>query len=267
MDGVSDGKHAGQDAAIVRGGPPPDTELDGLRARVAELEGTLTERDAELTRLQTELAAFRIHYRQHVGRLHEQVDELERAIDEAERAVTGPAPEEAPEEASAPAEPAEGSQPAEAPPRDPLPRFTSDAVRTLFRDVARAIHPDLAADDPARDRRHTLMVEANRAYELGDAERLRAILEGWQRSPDAVQGRDLAAMRQRLERRITQLEDQLAACASELAALQDTSLWKLKAMVDAAAAGGKDLVADMVRRLQRDILVAQNRLDAIRWRG
>jgi hypothetical protein len=45
-----------------------------------------------------------------------------------------------------------------------------------------------------------------------------------------------------------------------------SSLWHLKAMVDEAAAGGKDLIADMVRRLKRDILVAQNRLDAITWR-
>lgn len=241
---------------IVPSGMPRDAALDGLRARVAELEASLAGQDAELTRLQAELAAFRIRYRHHVGLLHEQIDELERAIDEAERAVAG-----APSPAAA-----EPAAPVEAAPGDSLPRFTSDAVRKLFRDVAKAIHPDLAEDDPARHRRHTLMVEANRAYELGDAERLRAILEAWQRSPDAVLGSDVAAMRERLQRRIAQLEEQLAACASERAALQDTSLWKLKAMVDEAAAGGKDLVADMVRRLQRDILVAQNRLDAIRWR-
>ena len=35
-------------------------------------------------------------------------------------------------------------------------------------------------------------------------------------------------------------------------------------MVDQAAAGGKDLVRDMISRLKRDILVATNRLDAIR---
>jgi hypothetical protein len=71
-------------------------------------------------------------------------------------------------------------------------------------------------------------------------------------------------MRLRLVRRIAQLEEQLDLCASDLAALEDTPLWKLKAMVDEAAARGKDLVADMVRRLTRDIMVARNRLDAMR---
>jgi hypothetical protein len=147
-----------------------------------------------------------------------------------------------------------------------LPRFTSDAVRRLFRDVAKAIHPDLAQDAQARDRRHMLMIEANQAYALGDEERLRSILAAWERSPEAVPGSDDEAAKLRLVRRIAQIEDQLNACAAERAALQDSSLWKLKAMVDEASGQGTDLIADMVRRLKRDILVTRNRLDAMQWR-
>jgi hypothetical protein len=40
----------------------------------------------------------------------------------------------------------------------------------------------------------------------------------------------------------------------------------LKVMVDEATAQGKDLIGDMVRRLERDILIERNRLDAIQWR-
>ena len=54
--------------------------------------------------------------------------------------------------------------------------------------------------------------------------------------------------------------------AGGLAPRHDSPLWKLKTMVDEAAVGGKDLVADMVRRLKRDILVTTNRLDAMRPR-
>jgi len=50
----------------------------------------------------------------------------------------------------------------------------------------------------------------------------------------------------------------------ELAELKDSPLWKLKTMVDEAAAQGKDLVREMVGRLKRDIMVATNRLDAMR---
>ena len=146
----------------------------------------------------------------------------------------------------------------------PLPRFTSDGVRKLFRDVAKAIHPDLASDEITRDRRHSLMVEANLAYASGDEEQLRSILHAWENSPEAVPGSDPEAIRLRLIRRIAQIEEQLGILASDLADLKDTPLWKLKAMVDEAAATGKDLVRDMIGRLKRDILTATNRLDAMR---
>jgi hypothetical protein len=235
----------------------PQDDVATLRARGAELEAMLDQRDAEVTQLKAELAAFRIRYRQEVGLLHEQLDALEAAIDEAESGVRAARPKPAADD-SAPA--------AEPPIADSAPKYTSDAVRKLFRDVAKAIHPDLAGDDHTRDRRHTLMIEANRAYLLGDEQRLRFILEAWKNSPEAVSGSDGEAVRERLTRRIAQIEEQLEACASELADVKASSLWHLKAMVDEAAAGGKDLIADMVRRLKRDILVAQNRLDAITWR-
>ena len=108
------------------------------------------------------------------------------------------------------------------------------------------------------------MVEANRAYALGDEDQLRFILAAWERSPEAVRGSDPEAMRLRLVRRVAQIEEQLETLALDLAALRESPLGKLKAMVDEAAATGKDLVRDMVGRLKRDILVATNRLDAMR---
>lgn len=235
----------------------PDDELDGFRARLRELEAQLGERRAAVARLQADLEVFRIDYRQKVGLLHEQLDELELAIAEAELGELAKRVKDRDNPGSAREETA-GPRP------DTAPRFTSDGVRKLFRDVAKAIHPDLASDDVARVRRHTLMVEANRAYAMGDEEQLRLILQAWERSPEAVQGTDAEAMRMRLIRRIEQTEEQLDALSSDVDALKATPLWKLKAMADEAAARGKDLVGDMVKRLKRDIMVATNRLEAIR---
>jgi len=234
---------------------PGDQDIADLRSRLDELESSLAERSADVARMQAELDTFRIRYRQDVGRLHEELDDLEAAI---ARAELGEIDRRLEEEGAGrrPAQPA-GTRP------EPAPRFTSDAVRKLFRDVAKAIHPDLANDADARNRRHTLMIEANRAYALGDEEGLRSILQAWERSPEAVQGVDAAATRRRLARRIAQIEEQLAAYDTELAELRDTPLGRLKAMVDEAASRGKDLVGDMVRRLKRDITAARNRLDAM----
>ena len=234
-----------------------EDDSDALRVRVKELESALNERAAEVDGVKGDLAAFKIRYRSEVGLLHEELDDLERAIDEAE---LGAAAERVQTTADTPATSTVDER------LEAAPRYTSDAVRKLFRDVAKAIHPDLASDEPARDRRHSLMIEANRAYALGDEERLRSILQAWENSPEAVQGSDPEAARLRLVRRIAQLEERLNVYAAELAALRDSALWKLKAMVDEAAAQGKDLVAEMVTRLKRDIMVARNRLDAIQWR-
>lgn len=238
-------------STLVPSGRHQEHNIDALRQQAADLERLLAQRSDEVRRIKADLDAFRISYRQQVGLLHEELDRLELELAEAELGILK---ERLGDTAETPA----------AERVDATPRFTTDAVRKLFRDVAKAIHPDLARDADARDRRHSLMIEANRAYALGDAEQLRAILQSWERSPEAVQGTDREAMQLRLARRIAQIEQQLEAFAADLAALQDSSLWKLKAMVDDEASKGKDLIADMVRRLKRDILVAGNRLDALR---
>ncbi len=234
-----------------------DEDLEGLRTQVTQLEQDCAERAADLARVQADLERFRIRYRQEVGQLHEQLDALELAIAEAELGQLNRKLEEA----------GGGLPPPTARPPEPHARFTSDAVRTLFRDVARTIHPDLARDDAARDRRHALMVEANRAYAQGDEVQLRSILRAWESSAEAVPGGEPEATRLRLEHRLAEVGRQRQMVEADLATLQATSLWQLKAMVDQAAVRGKDIVQDMVRRLQRDIMAATNRLDAMRPPG
>jgi hypothetical protein len=235
----------------------PEDDLDRLRARVTELEAVLDARAADADRVERELDMFAAQYQKQVGTLHEQLDQLELDIAEAELG-----------ELSKQVAGGRVAQSFTAPPAmvtpEAAPRFTSDAVRKLFRDVARTIHPDLAGDEHTRDRRHALMIQANRAYAMRDEEQLRQILAAWERSPEAVQGSDPAATRLRLERRLAQIEEHLDACARDLASLQASRLYELKAMADEASAAGRDLVAEMVRRLKRDIMAATNRLDAMR---
>jgi hypothetical protein len=241
-------------STLVRPLKQNDDEREELRARLTGLEAVLAERNAEYARAKSDLDAFGVDYRRRVGTLHEQLEKLELAIAEAELGEISKRLEEGGASAQRPA----------AARKDLEPRLTSDAVRKLYRDVAKAIHPDLGGDQAARDRRHALMIEANKAYAMGDEEQLRSILQSWERSPEAVPASDPEAMRLRLVRRVAQIEEQLAMLAADLTALKESPLGKLKTMVDEAAANRKDLVRDMIARLKRDILVATNRLDAIR---
>ncbi len=58
------------------------------------------------------------------------------------------------------------------------------SLKSLYREVAKLIHPDLAADDNERYRRQELMSIANLAYEEGDRATLQRILREWQIGPD-----------------------------------------------------------------------------------
>jgi hypothetical protein len=244
--------------SLVRSRPPDDRDIRDLRARVGEQEAVLDARLARLTELESELLTFKVRYRREVGSRHEELDELEYAIAELELAeLARQLGQERTDQLPPPA--AEGGEPA--------PRFTSDAVRKLFRDVAKAIHPDLGDDEHNRQRRHALMIEANRAYALGDERRLRAILRAWESSAGAMPVSDANALRLQLLRRLAQVDDQLEACDRDRLELESSSLWKLKLMSDEASARGRDLVGEMVKDLTRDILVARNRLDAIRSYG
>jgi septal ring factor EnvC (AmiA/AmiB activator) len=240
--------------ALVRRDRRDDEEIEGLRKTIETLEGELARRERDLIQAQAELDVFKARYRHAVGTLYEQLDRLEEAIAEAElgelAADVGDTKRRAPD-------------PPPAPPAS-SPRFTSDAIRKLFRDVAKAIHPDLTNDELARRSRQALMAEANRAYADGDEAQLRMILESWARSPEAVPGSDPAAIRLRLMRRIAQLEERLGAVEAEILELQASPLAELKSKVDDAAANGRDLVAELVRRLEREVLIATNRLAAMR---
>jgi len=247
---------------LVPSGPPAE-DLGELRARVAVRETELAERAAASDRLNADLTLFAAQYRHHVGTLHEQLDQLHLEIADAELGIlSGYSAAHAPHIDAAGHEPPATPTSTEVP---AAPRFTSDAVRKLFRDVARAIHPDLAPDEDARTRRHAIMAAANQAYALGDADQLRQILERWEQSPDQVTGLDDAAIRLRFARRLAQIDGLMDMYAREQAELEASPLYKLKVEIDEAAARGRDLMADMVARLERDIMAATNRLDAMRF--
>lgn len=90
------------------------------------------------------------------------------------------------------------------------------SLRELFRNVARAIHPDQARHDAERAQRTDLMKEATRAYEDGDLARLLELESTWQKQQAVAE--DVAPLPRcrELERVNRELLDQLRALTREL---------------------------------------------------
>jgi hypothetical protein len=247
---------------------PGAEELVRRRAQLQVLTHQLLGRERDLAAFRGELHTFETTYRKALGSRYARLDELADLLDEtAEPAVgdAGPDPEEDGPAERYPGQGVPGGQNwawgEREPEREPERAVVSEDAKRLFRQLARLIHPDLAADPQERERRTNLMVAANDAYEQGDVAALERLLEDWQASPEAVTGSGAAAELERTIRRIAQAQAGMARIDEELAELEASAMGWLRRRVEKAAREGWDLLAHMVRELDRQIGEAQLELD------
>ena len=247
---------------------PEEEELARLQARLADLEEELADRELDLATRRRELLDFQTRYLAIVGTRLAELDQLEAQI-----AVLLAAREPSPEaEHEAETSAARARESAEALGDDPdalrqaaaeAPREIPEELKKLYRQVAKAVHPDYAADDDERPLRERAMAEANAAYEVGDVERLKAILENWESRPEAVSGDGTGADLVRAIRAAAVVEARLAELAAELASCAEGSLAELHDNASAAQAEGRDLLQEMVDDLDGRISAARRRLEEL----
>jgi hypothetical protein len=261
---------------------PGAEELVRRRAQLQVLSAQLLERERGLATSRSELHAFETTYRKALGSRYARLDELAELLDETAEPVVDdaePGPEEDGPAGRYPGQGLPGGQNwawgEREPDKEPERRVVVDEeARRLFRQLARLIHPDLAGDPQERERRTNLMVAANDAYEQGDVAALERLLQDWHASPEAVTGRGAAAELERTLRRIAQVEAGMRRIDEELAELEASAMGWLRRRVEKAAREGWDLLAHMVRELDRQIGEAQLELDrraagrdeALSWR-
>jgi len=247
---------------------PGAEELARRKAQLLVLVEELLGRERAIDAYRAELHDFETRYRKALGRRYARLDELADRLDAArDEAAADDPPERDPED---PAEryPGQGLPGGgqnwdwgeREPEPEPRPVIGEDAKR-LFRQLARIIHPDLAGDPAERERRTNLMVAANLAYEQGDVAALEKLLGDWERSPEAVTGGGALAELERTIRRIAQVQERMDAIDEELAELEASAMGWLRRRTEKAAREGWDLLAHMVKELDRQILEAQVELD------
>jgi hypothetical protein len=219
--------------------------VSALRDRLADLE-------AEHATLRAEVAAFESDYLRVAGTAMAELHELEARIlalvavrsgapDDA--AVAGAARERARETTTA-----IRSIPA---PRGPLP---SDDLKTLFREAAKRMHPDLVQDAGGRLHAEAFMKRLNDAYRGGDGGAIADLVRQWETSPSANgsagdSDRLLRAAVAQAQRRLDE------ARGTELALLMERSL--------AASIEGRDLLLELKHDAEAALAAARARLAAL----
>jgi hypothetical protein len=216
-----------------------------LSAGASDLRDQLAELETEHATLLSELRAFESDYLRTVGVVDMQVQELEARIltiswersgESSDRIAAMQATDRFRETTTA----------MRSVPPPPGPKPTED-LKSLFRDAAKRMHPDLVNDPAGREHAEAFMKRLNDAYRDGDAEAIGNLVRQWETSPyasglPATDGPSsaLAAAVAHAQQRVQETR------ATNLARLMEESF--------RASMQGRDLLAEL--RLQAETALA-----------
>lgn len=239
------------------------SEVQERREQLAALRRRLLQEEEDLAQLRSKLRAFESTYFRQVGVLYAELDELEARI--AEREVDLYDSDAARERAETARQRAQQTRDAASADSDEEPEEIAPApeLRTLFRELARRIHPDYARDETETRHLTLLMARANQAYRRGDAETLQRLLDDQSEIAGAVADEGSSAEAQRLLRQIRHVQRDLAALEAERHTLRTGDLAHLQADAEAAALEHRDLLAELAAGLQAQIADAHYRFQFI----
>jgi hypothetical protein len=235
-------------AAIARQPRPEDAELFRRRAELASIRSTLAAREAVLDHLRAQLNSFEGRYIRQVGVLYIQLDEWEDRIAELNN-PTQPQPEAL--------EPESGTE--LTPTDEPDPAALD--LKSLFREVAKRIHPDRARSAHDELHRNHLMSQANAAFDRNDRDLLQRMLNGYDPSTDTGDDQPAAAQLARLTEQIAQTEQDILTLNAEIEALAASEMADLRDRTAAAALEGRDLLAELAARVKGSIGIAMRRYE------
>jgi hypothetical protein len=243
----------------------PSPNVAGLaekRERLAAVRAALAEREADIAQIRCQLKAFEVRYLQRVGVLYAELDEIaaritEREVDLYDSDSARRRAREARQRAQETHKAAFGAD------QEPEEFDPSPSLKTLFREVAKRIHPDFASDEAEQKHFTLLMTRANHAYSGGDAETLQRLLDDHLEVNASVadEGDGLALLR--LVRQIQHVERDIAALDREHQTLLGSEIGQLYTGAEAGSHEDRDLLAELAASLRERIADAQYRLEFV----
>lgn len=245
-----------------------EEEVGRLRAEIESAELALGAAEEKLTRLQIEIDQVQYEHDQRIVPLLAMLDSLNADISalqaryNPEDAEAGRACEHATAEASKSADAARQVTNRAAPPVPP----DSAGLRSLYREAARSLHPDLSLEEADREERTAAMAEVNEAYAKGDVVRLQEVLDRWAVRQQVPRPATLADQVPILRKRLTLLQRRIVHVGQRVQALRNSPSGQLLADVHRAAGEGRDLLGELEERLMARTAKAVATLNRLRDR-
>jgi hypothetical protein len=224
-----------------------------LSAAASDLRETLAELEVEHATLLSELRAFESDYLREVGVVDMQVQELEAKILTIVWERSGADFDQMAAEAAAERfRQTTAMQKAVPPPAGPPP---TEDLKTLFRDAAKRMHPDLVPDAAGREHAEAFMKRLNDAYRDGDAEAIGNLVRQWETSPYASGPAPSGSS--------TALAAAVANAEQRLEQARDSDLARLMEQAFMASMTGRDLLAELRAQAEHALAEARARLASL----
>ncbi|MCA9833067.1 MAG: J domain-containing protein [Thermomicrobiales bacterium] len=140
-------------------------------------------------------------------------------------------------------------------PAETLPHDDMDELRTLYRQLAKAFHPDLASDTEEHLFRAEMMLRINHAWHTHDLQAMRDLHSGSRQLLDIGTNRTRVWQLQQLRRDLEQIMQRCTGARTRLQSLRRSrtrALWYDSALANAA-------IARHLRKLEAEIAQLQER--------
>ena len=242
---------------------PEEIELEHKYQQLARVKADLQQREQDYSRLKSEIRVFEQVYEDVLGVRIKTLEDLEWQLN----GLLGE---------TAAGESAEALKQTQSPPHfhhstdllddEEAPQDAANlSLKSLYRGVAKAVHPDLAADEGECLRRQELMALANEAYQTGNRQVLIDLLSEWEQAPLSYGSElDIALELVRVIRQLAAVQQNIHAVVRQADELKQTDIYHFKLRVDDALSDGVDLLADMAAAADLDIARIRRRLSAVR---
>ena len=242
---------------------PEQQEYELKKSQLSQLETKLVDLELEHLNLAADLRDLEGKYLRIVGTRYAELDRIEAQIAALE-AILHPIDEQIRQQAQQARAKAEKTSQATGKSVEIVQAKErtqpSDDLKKLYREVAKRVHPDLAATDEERERRTSLMAAANRAYEESDEAALRRLLENAINTPEEVIGEGIAFDLIRVIRKISQVQKRIAEIQELIEETKASSTYSLKLRIETEAQQGRDLLEAMRLDVDEQILQARRQL-------
>lgn len=242
---------------------PEEVELELKYQQLAQVKTELQRRERDYSHLKSEIRIFEQVYEDVLGARIQNLDDLEWEL----KGLLGENSIESSTEAlNEPHSYSHFHHTTDLLDDDEAPQEVANlSLKSLYRGVAKAVHPDLASDEGERKRRQELMALANEAYQAGNRQVLIDLLSEWEQAPVTYGSEmDIALELVRVIRQIAAVQQNIHAMIRQAAELKQTDIYHFKLRVDDSLADGIDLLAEMSAAVDLDIARISRRLSTLR---